>query len=103
MGNIVRTSVACLALAAGFAGLARSPGSELSLLEELQVNWDHLRYRRSAMRGAPATPPPMRTTCARSVGRRMVRTVHRDKPAPELRCYAALILPTIEIALNRWW
>ena len=51
VGDIVRTSVACLALAAGFAGLARAPGSELSLLEELQVSWDHLRYRRSAMRG----------------------------------------------------
>jgi hypothetical protein len=30
----------------------------------------------------------------------MVRTVHRGQPAPELRCYAALILPRIEIALN---
>ena len=51
MGAIVRTSVACLALAAGFAGLARSPGNELSLLEELQMRWKHLRYGRSAMRG----------------------------------------------------
>ena len=51
VGDIVRTSVACLALAAGFAGLARAPGSELSLLEELQVSWDHLRYRRGAMKG----------------------------------------------------
>jgi hypothetical protein len=31
----------------------------------------------------------MRTTCARSVERRMVRTVPRDKPALELRCYEA--------------
>jgi hypothetical protein len=30
----------------------------------------------------------------------MVRTVHRGKPAPELRCYAAFMLPTFEIALN---
>ena len=50
VGDIVRTSVACLALAAGFAGLARSPGSELSLLEELQVSWDHLRYRKANLR-----------------------------------------------------
>ena len=41
VGDIVRTSVACLALAAGFAGLARAPGSELSLLEELQLSWEH--------------------------------------------------------------
>lgn len=51
MGDIVRTSVACLALAAGFAGLARAPGCELSLLEELQISWEHLRYRRGAMKG----------------------------------------------------
>jgi len=51
VGAIVRPSLACLALAAGFAGLARSPGSELSLLEGLQMRWEHLRYHRSAMRG----------------------------------------------------
>ncbi|MCX5947709.1 MAG: hypothetical protein NTY67_05865 [Cyanobacteria bacterium] len=50
VGDIVRTSVACLALAAGFAGLARSPGSELSLLEELQMRWNHLRYRKASRR-----------------------------------------------------
>ena len=50
VGDIVRTSVACLALAAGFAGLARRPGSNLSLLAELQMRWDHLRYRRSSQR-----------------------------------------------------
>jgi len=51
VGDIgVRTSVACLALAAGFAGLARAPGSEFSLLEELQMRWDHLRYRRANLR-----------------------------------------------------
>lgn len=51
VGNIVRTSVACLALAAGFAGLARRPGSNLSLLAELQMRWEHLRYRRGVLRG----------------------------------------------------
>lgn len=51
LGDIVRTSVACLALAAGFAGLARRPGSNLSLLAELQMRWEHLRYRRGVLRG----------------------------------------------------
>lgn len=50
LGDIIRTSVACLALAAGFAGLARAPGSELSLLEALQMSWDLLRYRRATQR-----------------------------------------------------
>jgi len=45
LGDIVRTSIACLALAIGFAGLARRPGSELSLLNELQRGWKRLRYR----------------------------------------------------------
>lgn len=46
----MRLIAACLALAVGFAGLARSPGSEVSLLEELQASWDHLRYRRANLR-----------------------------------------------------
>ncbi len=50
VGDIVRTTVACIALAAGFAGLARAPGSELSLLEELLLDWEHLLYRRSSRR-----------------------------------------------------
>ena len=50
LGDIVRTSVACLALAGGFAGLARRPGSELSLLIELQLGWEDLRYRRLGRR-----------------------------------------------------
>ncbi|MFN5219643.1 MAG: HpsJ family protein [Cyanobacteriota bacterium] len=51
LGEIARTSVACLALAVGYAGLAWRPGSELSLLKELQMRWEHLRYRRGALRG----------------------------------------------------
>lgn len=43
LGDIARTSVACLALAIGFAGLARRPGRDLSLLEELQSAGFHLR------------------------------------------------------------
>ena len=49
LGDIVRTSVACLALAVGYACLAWRPGRELSLLEELQISWEHLRYRRGAL------------------------------------------------------
>jgi hypothetical protein len=45
VGDIVRTSVACLALAVGFAGLARRPDSELSLLEELEFGWEQMRFR----------------------------------------------------------
>jgi len=33
------------------AGLAWRPGSELSLLKELQMRWEHLRYRRVALKG----------------------------------------------------
>ena len=51
VGDIVRTSVACLALAAGFAGLARSPGSELSLLEELQISGHNWRHHRRGPKG----------------------------------------------------
>jgi hypothetical protein len=50
VGDIVRTSVACLALAAGFAGLARRPGSNLSLLAELQLGWQRLLYRKASQR-----------------------------------------------------
>jgi hypothetical protein len=50
VGDIIRTSVACLALAAGFAGLARRPGSNLSLLAELQLGWQRLRYRKASQR-----------------------------------------------------
>lgn len=45
VGDILRTSVACLALAIGFAGLARRPRSERSLLEELEFGWQRLRLR----------------------------------------------------------
>ena len=49
LGDIVRTSVACLALAAGFAGLARRPSSELSLLTELEMAWKELRYSKLSL------------------------------------------------------
>ena len=57
VGDIVRTSVACLALAAGFAGLARSPGRELSLLEELQISWRNWRHHRRGPKGRSARTP----------------------------------------------
>jgi hypothetical protein len=51
LSEIARTSLACLALAVAYAGLAWRPGRELSLLEQLQISWEHLRYRRGAMEG----------------------------------------------------
>ena len=51
LGEIARTSGACLAQAVGFAALAWRPGSELSLLEGLKMGWEHLRYRRGVLRG----------------------------------------------------
>ena len=50
LGDITRTSVACLALATGFAGLARRPGSPLSLLAELQQGWIRLRHHWLSLR-----------------------------------------------------
>jgi len=51
LGEIARTSVACLALAVGYAGLAWRPGRDLSLLEELQISWLNWRHRGSGPRG----------------------------------------------------
>ena len=51
LGEIARTSVAGLALAVGYAGLAWQPGSELLLLIELQLGWESLRNRRGVLRG----------------------------------------------------
>lgn len=48
--EIARTSIACLALAVGFAGLARRPGSDLSLLQELQDGLDRLWFRQRFQR-----------------------------------------------------
>lgn len=50
LGDILRTSAACLALAAGFAGLARRPASTLSLLTELELGWIGLRDRMARRR-----------------------------------------------------
>lgn len=45
--ELLRNAFACLALAIGFAGLARRPGRDLSLLAELQSAWFRQRLRRS--------------------------------------------------------
>lgn len=50
LGDILRTSAACLALAAGFAGLARRPGRTLPLLAELELGWKRLLDRMAKRR-----------------------------------------------------
>lgn len=50
LGDIARTSVACIALALAFAGLARRPGSDVSLLGELHLAWLRLRHSRIHLR-----------------------------------------------------
>mgnify|MGYP003338911311 CR=1 FL=1 len=49
--EILRSGVACVALAIGFAGLARRPQSDLSFLSELQAT----SQRRLGRRGGPRT------------------------------------------------
>ncbi|MCP9860913.1 MULTISPECIES: hypothetical protein [unclassified Cyanobium] len=48
--ELLRNAFASLALAIGFAGLARSGPSGLSLLAELQQGWIRLRHRRLSLR-----------------------------------------------------
>jgi hypothetical protein len=43
--DLIRNTIACLALAMGFATLAVRPGSESSLLEEVQMRWLNARLR----------------------------------------------------------
>ncbi len=50
LGDIGRTTAASLALALGFAGLARRPGSKQSLLAELQLGWQRLRHHSLSLR-----------------------------------------------------
>ena len=51
LGEIPRTSLACLALTVGYAGLAWRAGRELSLLEELQISWPNWRHHRRGPKG----------------------------------------------------
>ena len=48
--ELLRNGVACVLLALGFAGLAQRPGHKLSLLQELQLAWHRLGYRRRIQR-----------------------------------------------------
>ena len=48
--EITRSTVASLGLAVGFAGLSCIPGSEISLLEQLQNSFSRLRLRRQLKR-----------------------------------------------------
>lgn len=43
--ELLRNSIACLALALGFAALAVRPGSEVSLLQEWQEGWGYWQWR----------------------------------------------------------
>jgi len=49
--ELLRQAFACLLLALGFAALAQLPGSEVSLLQELQWSWQRSLKRFSADRG----------------------------------------------------
>ena len=48
--ELLRNAFASLALAIGFAGLARRGRSGLSLRAELQLGWQRLRYRKASLR-----------------------------------------------------
>jgi hypothetical protein len=48
--ELLRSAFASLALAIGFAGLARRGRSGFSLLAELQLGWQRLRYRKVSLR-----------------------------------------------------
>lgn len=48
--ELLRNAFAGLVLATGFAGLARRGHSSISLLAELQLGWQRLRYRKASQR-----------------------------------------------------
>ncbi len=50
LSELLRNALASLPLALGFAALARRPGGDLSLLQELQSAWRRFVLRRSARR-----------------------------------------------------
>ena len=50
--ELLRNALASLALALGFAALARRPGSERSLLQELQSSWRRSRFGGSGRRSS---------------------------------------------------
>ena len=50
--DLLRNALASLALALGFAALARRPGSARSLLQEWQGTWDDWQWRMEQRRAA---------------------------------------------------
>jgi len=52
--ELLRKALASLALALGFAALARRPGSERSLLQELQSSWRRSRFGGAGRRSSKA-------------------------------------------------
>ena len=48
--NVLRNAFASFFLAIGFSGLSRRPGSDISLLMELQQGWHSSRIRKSKSR-----------------------------------------------------
>ena len=52
LSELLRNAFASLALAIGFAGLARRGRSNFSLLVELQLGWQRLRNRKASLRRA---------------------------------------------------
>ena len=65
-----RNALASLAMALGFAALARRPGSPITLVQELQSAWTRARYGASGQRvsGSGSThnasqPIPLQPSC----------------------------------------
>ena len=50
LSELIRNAIASLALAVGFAALAKRPGSRNTLLQELPTAWSHYRFGRSGRR-----------------------------------------------------
>ncbi|MFM8276300.1 MAG: hypothetical protein ACKN89_04780 [Cyanobium sp.] len=58
--DLLRNALASLALALGFAALARQPGSDHSLLQELQSTWRRSRLGGSGLRSGSADADDLR-------------------------------------------
>ena len=50
LSELIRNAIASLALAVGFAALAKRPGARNTLLQELPTAWSHYRFGRSGRR-----------------------------------------------------
>jgi hypothetical protein len=58
--DLLRNALASLALALGFAALARRPGSDRSLLQELLSTWRRSRFGGSGRRSGSADADDLR-------------------------------------------